>query len=86
MLRMTARPSAPCLQGACGPVHAVLSENMAAYHFWGVEAHRWQVASLELFDASPTTLRSASRFGAAHATLALSPRQPYMSAACGTPA
>ncbi len=47
----------PVLQGASGPVHAVLSENMATYHFWSVEAHRWQMASVELFDASPPTLR-----------------------------
>lgn len=38
-------------------MHAVLSENTAVYHFWGIEAHRWLVASVELFDASPTTLR-----------------------------
>lgn len=44
-------------EDATGPVHAVLSENTALYHFWGPEAHRWQVASLELFDASPTDLR-----------------------------
>ncbi|KAL4458516.1 hypothetical protein ABPG75_013381 [Micractinium tetrahymenae] len=44
-------------EDATGPVHAVLSENTAVYHFWGSEAHRWQVASVELFDASPTTLR-----------------------------
>ncbi|KAI3435883.1 hypothetical protein D9Q98_001941 [Chlorella vulgaris] len=44
-------------EGASGPVHAVLSENMATYHFWSVEAHRWQMASVELFDASPPTLR-----------------------------
>lgn len=44
-------------EGATGPVHAVLSENMAAYHFWSVDAHRWQVAAIELYDASPTTMR-----------------------------
>ncbi|KAL4426508.1 hypothetical protein ABPG77_008366 [Micractinium sp. CCAP 211/92] len=44
-------------EDATGPVHAVLSENTAVYHFWGIEAHRWLVASVELFDASPTTLR-----------------------------
>ena len=44
-------------QGATGPVHAVLSENMAAYHYWSVDAHRWQMAAIELYDASPTTLR-----------------------------
>lgn len=47
----------PDAQDATGPVHAVLSENTAVYHFWGSEAHRWQVASVELFDASPSTLR-----------------------------
>lgn len=47
-------------QGATGPVHAVLSENMAAYHFWSVDSHRWQMAAVELYDASPTTLRCAA--------------------------
>lgn len=53
-------PAFPCLQGATGPVHAVLSENMAAYHFWSVDTHRWQVAAIELYDASPTTMRCAA--------------------------
>ena len=44
-------------EGAAGPAHGVLSENMAAYHFWSAEQHRWQVAAAELWDASPTTLR-----------------------------
>lgn len=44
-------------EDASGPVHAVLSENTATYHFWSTEAHRWQMASFELFDASPTTLQ-----------------------------
>lgn len=56
-------PAVPCLQGATGPVHAVLSENMAAYHFWSVDAHRWQVAAIELYDASPTTMRCAAAGG-----------------------
>lgn len=47
----------PGLQGASGPVHAVLTENMAAYHFWSSEAHRWQMATVELYDASPPTLK-----------------------------
>lgn len=46
-------------EGASGPVHGVLSENTAAYHFWSAEQHRWQIASIELFDASPTTLKCA---------------------------
>ena len=58
-LPLTHSPAAStrCVQGATGPVHAVLSENMAAYHFWSTEAHRWEVASLELYEASPSTLK-----------------------------
>jgi hypothetical protein len=47
----------PWPQRATGPVHAVLSENAAVYHFWSSEARRWEVASLELYDASPVTLK-----------------------------
>lgn len=70
-LASTCHAPPPCLvpQGATGPVHAVLTENMAAYHFWCAEQHRWQVGAVELFDASPTALRvSDLAFGEAHTT------------------
>lgn len=31
------------LQGARGPVHAVLCEHWAVYHYWNAAQHRWQV-------------------------------------------
>ena len=44
-------------EAATGPVHAVLSENTAVYHFWSTDTQRWQMGSVELFDASPSTLQ-----------------------------
>ncbi|KAK2078472.1 hypothetical protein QBZ16_003312 [Prototheca wickerhamii] len=38
---------------ARGPVHAVVAENWAVYHFWSAKAARWQVGSVELYEAAP---------------------------------
>lgn len=46
-------------QNARGPVHAVVSENWAVYHFWSVKAARWQVGSIELYDATPRNISVA---------------------------
>ncbi|KAK9804018.1 hypothetical protein WJX73_002264 [Symbiochloris irregularis] len=46
-------------QDARGPVHAVLCENWAVYHFWSVAQHRHEMAVLELYDATPRTITVA---------------------------
>lgn len=40
-----------------GPVHAVLCEHWAVYHFWNAEQFRWQMSVIELYDASSHDLR-----------------------------
>lgn len=41
---------------ASGPVHAVLSEHWAAYHFWNTAASRWQIAVLDGYHLPPPGL------------------------------
>jgi len=39
--------------GGTGPAHAVVTESLAAVHFWSVPEHRWIVASIELYNVAP---------------------------------
>ena len=39
--------------GGTGPAHAVVTESLAAVHFWSVSEHRWIVASIELYNVAP---------------------------------
>lgn len=47
------------MQGAHGPVHAVLCEHWAVYHYWFAPDNRWQVSVVELYDASQHDLSVA---------------------------
>ena len=42
------------LQGARGPVKAVLCENWAIYQYWSITNHRFEVAVVELYDQAHT--------------------------------
>jgi len=57
---------------AAGPVHGIVSENWAAYHFWSVEMERWQVAVLDGYHPAPDDLSvldlALNRPAAANAT------------------
>ena len=48
------------MQGARGPVHAVLSEHWVVYHFWSLAHHRYEMAVMELYDATPRDLSIGS--------------------------
>ncbi len=58
--------------GAAGPVHGIVSENWAAYHYWSVEMERWQIAVLDGYHPAPTDLSvldlALNRPAAANAT------------------
>lgn len=55
------------VQGARGPVQATLCENWAVYHFWSLSHHRFEMAVIELYDASPRDLSITSvLFGASN--------------------
>lgn len=40
-------------QGAGGPVHAMISENWVVYQYWSINAARFQMTVMEMFDSSP---------------------------------
>ena len=42
-VHMLTRTSVGLAQGARGPVHAVLSENWAVYHYWSIANRRFEV-------------------------------------------
>jgi hypothetical protein len=58
--------------GAAGPVHGIVSENWAAYHYWSVEMERWQIAVLDGYHPAPDDLSvldlALNRPAAANAT------------------
>ncbi|KAG7669833.1 hypothetical protein Ndes2437B_g06022 [Nannochloris sp. 'desiccata'] len=58
--------------GAAGPVHGIVSENWAAYHYWNVEMERWQIAVLDGYHPAPADLSvldlALNRPAAANAT------------------
>ncbi|XP_072964279.1 uncharacterized protein [Typha angustifolia] len=39
-------------QGAQGPVHAVLTENVVVYHYFNLRAHRYEISVIEIYDQS----------------------------------
>jgi hypothetical protein len=46
--------------GASGPARAALAEHSAYYHYWSVNASRWEVSTLELYRAAPAGLSVVS--------------------------
>lgn len=38
--------------GSQGPVHAVLSENWVVYHYFNLQAHRYEMSVIEIYDQS----------------------------------
>ena len=58
------------MQGANGPVQAVLVENWVVYTFWSRAAHRFQATVVELYDDSPNDLTAAQLvFGSHNSTM-----------------
>ncbi len=58
------------MQGANGPVHAVMAENWAVYTYWSRTAHRFQSTVVELYDDSPRDLTAAQLvFGSTNSTV-----------------
>lgn len=41
---------------ATGPVHAIVSEHWAAYHFWSLEHDRWQISVIDAYRPVPLGL------------------------------
>ena len=51
-------------------MHATLCENWAVYHFWSLAHHRFEMAVIELYDATPRDLSIASvLLGSSNVTL-----------------
>jgi hypothetical protein len=58
------------MQGANGPVHAVIAENWVVYTYWSRTAHRFQATVIELYDDSPRSLSAAQLvFGSTNSTV-----------------
>ena len=58
------------MQGANGPVQAVLVENWVVYTYWSRAAHRFQATVVELYDDSPHDLTAAQLvFGSHNSTM-----------------
>ena len=58
------------MQGANGPVQAVLVENWVVYAYWSRAAHRFQATVVELYDDSPHDLTAAQLvFGSHNSTM-----------------
>ena len=58
------------MQGANGPVHAVMAENWVVYTYWSRVAHRFQSSVVELYDDSPRSLSAAQLvFGSTNSTV-----------------
>ena len=58
------------MQGANGPVQAVLVENWVVYTYWSRTAHRFQATVVELYDDSPHDLTAAQLvFGSHNSTM-----------------
>ena len=58
------------VQGANGPVQAVLVENWVVYTYWSRAAHRFQATVVELYDDSPHDLTAAQLvFGSHNSTM-----------------
>ena len=58
------------MQGANGPVHAVMAENWVVYTYWSRIAHRFQSSVVELYDDSPRSLSAAQLvFGSTNSTV-----------------
>lgn len=46
----------PLIQSASGPVHAIVSEHWAAYHYWSAKHDRWQIAVIDAYRPAPPGL------------------------------
>ena len=58
------------MQGANGPVQAVLVENWVVYKYLKKKAHRFQTTVVELYDDSPHDLTAAQLvFGSQNSTM-----------------
>ena len=60
---------------ASGPLHGLVSENWAAYHFWSIDTERWQIGVLDGYHPAPADLSvldlALGRPAAANATEAV---------------
>jgi hypothetical protein len=52
-------PFSPSPQAASGPVHAVVTENSAVYHYWSARHERWAVSSIDVYKEPPPGLTVA---------------------------